>query len=153
MAVDYHEPLPNAKRQPTSLCPSDGLPQNLTTGVVFNTKQQTPILDAGSSSHPSDQLMVSHPEIRFLYSGYSQIPNHNSPANDSEIAHTPTPLTLAPQSGRKHATSASISGISPIHIGTKHPKHRCDSCNKSFRRPYLLEDHKRTHTNEGTNSK
>lgn len=158
VAADYLEPQPNTEWLSAGPLPSDELFQGFATGVIFDTEHQMPIPGTNSSlnSSPLGQRTMPHPTVQPPECpSYFLIADDNSSTNRFEITSLSTPQTRVLQLGQQPAAGSectSILDMSNSYGGTETLKHWCDICDRSFSRPYLLEDHKRTHTGEETSS-
>lgn len=150
-AVDSEEP-PNAGPQPTNPNSSDGSPQEFAT----DPEHQTHILDAEAEIGPNPSGLGAMLNFEVQPPARSDPPlirNANLPTNGPATPPIPAPQIQPDQSDQQPTASIEpgpTPGASSGREGTEAHKYQCDSCDKSFRRPYLLDDHKRTHSGEET---
>lgn len=155
--VDSEAP-PNTGPQSINLHFGGGLSQDSASRIALNTEHQMPTLsaDLDPGPAPSDLGAMFNAQAQSpVRLNPSLIPDDNSPTNGFKTPSIPAPQTQPSQPNQQPTASpepAPTLGESPSHEGTEERKHKCDSCSMSFPRPYLLKDHKRTHTGEETSS-
>lgn len=139
---------------------SNPFPLNPVTMADFDLGYQPPNLGTPATpyttNHLPDLTLIPQTQHHELSENFTT-PSAHQPTNrpESPLASTfqmqPTLAYQRPTTGSKSSTA---SGESPGRGGVGGPRYSCDwdGCDKSFRRPYLLADHKRGHTGGATSA-
>lgn len=135
--------------------PPAGMPSTTTTSLNpatnLNSDYQALAVNNIANQYPINQFDGLTTNLEITYPDFSTnppIPSASQSAGGAESLIVETSQTNTP-SMQPSASRGSISA-SETTSNSKEHSHRCDSCDKSFRRPYLLKDHKRKCIDEAT---
>lgn len=140
---------PSSRIQPPDMAPIIATSHN--SAIDFNLGYQTSTVDTTASLHTTHQVLSprSNPESQPLQlSGSPPISSAHQPTGCAEYPLASTSQTRAP--AMQLSSSPESTSTPATSSSSEEKRHPCDICSESFRRPYLLDDHKRKHSGDVT---